>query len=238
MHSLGIQVVALSTQHDRQIALSTSLAVGLDLSGIPSFVSEYGWWAIFALMFLQGAAMPVPNEVTMPLAGWLLIAEPGLPKAYIAYAGLVGAAGWALGAVVAYTVMALGGYRLLNRLRARFPAVERALARSDAWFARWGAWAGFFSRLLPISRTIITLPAGAARVPLIPFTVATFAGAFIWSTVLAALGYAAGSQWSKVRERVGGWYLPLTIAAIFALAIAYIVAARLRECRASEGRGL
>jgi membrane protein DedA with SNARE-associated domain len=207
--------------------------LSFDPSGIQDFVTRYGWIAVLFLMFLQGATLPVANEITMPLAGWLLVAEPGRSKALILFCGLVGAVGWVLGALVAYTVMAIGGRALLARLRARFPQVERALAISDRWFARWGAWAAFFARLLPISRTIITLPAGAARMPLIPFAGATFAGAFLWSTFLAALGYAAGNQWSKVRDRLGGWYVPITIAVIALLIIGFFVVSRLRERRAT-----
>jgi membrane protein DedA with SNARE-associated domain len=152
----------------------------------------------------------------------------------ILFAGLIGAVGWVIGALVAYTVMAIGGRTLLAQLRRRFPAAERALARSDAWFARWGAWTAFFARLLPISRTIITLPAGAARVPIVPFTLATFGGAFIWSTFLAALGYAAGSQWERVRGRLGQWYLPVTIAVIIVGVVAYFLITRIKERHATR----
>ena len=206
-------------------------AFGLDLRAIQDLVTRYGWWGVLFLMALQGATMPVPNEITMPLAGWLLVASVGKSKALILFAGLVGAVGWVIGALVAYTVMAIGGRTLLARLRRRFPAAERALARSDAWFARWGAWTAFFARLLPISRTIITLPAGAARVPIVPFTLATFGGAFIWSTFLAGLGYAAGSQWDRVRGRLGQWYLPVTVAVIALGIIAYLVVGWLRARR-------
>ncbi len=209
-------------------------AFGLDLHAIQDLVIRYGWWGILFLMALQGATMPVPNEITMPLAGWLLVESAGRSKLLILFAGLVGAVGWVIGALVAYIVMAIGGRTLLAQLRRRFPAAERALARSDAWFARWGAWAVFFARLLPISRTIITLPAGAARVPIMPFTLATFAGAFLWSTFLAGLGYAAGSQWDRVRGRVGHWSLPVTIAVIALGVVAYFVIGRIRERHARD----
>src|SRR3954454_17104902 len=110
-----------------------SLAVfGLDLTAIEDLVIRYGWWGILFLMFLQGATMPIANEITMPLAGWLLIQAAGKSKALILFAGLVGAIGWVIGALVAYAVMAIGGRALLARLRRRFPQVESALARSDA----------------------------------------------------------------------------------------------------------
>jgi membrane protein DedA with SNARE-associated domain len=207
---------------------------GLDLHAMQDLVTRYGWWGILFLMALQGAAMPVPNEITMPLAGWLLIASVGKSKALILFAGLVGAAGWVIGALIAYAVMAIGGRTLLAQVRRRFPAAERALTRSDAWFARWGAWTAFFARLLPISRTIITLPAGAARMPIVPFALATFGGAFIWSTFLAALGYAAGSQWERVRSRLGQWYLPLTVIVIAVGGVTYFLIGRIREQHAAR----
>jgi membrane protein DedA with SNARE-associated domain len=206
-------------------------ALGFNVHTIEDLVTRYGWWGILFLMALQGATMPVANEITMPLAGWLLVQAVGKSKALILFAGLVGATGWVIGALVAYAVMAVGGRALLARVRRRFPQAERALARSDAWFERWGAWAAFFARLLPISRTIITLPAGASRVPVVPFALATFAGAFLWSTFLAALGYAAGSQWDRVHSRLGQWYLPVTVAVIVLSVIAYIVFARRRGRR-------
>lgn len=204
---------------------------GLNLHTIQDLVTRYGWWGVLFLMALQGATMPVANEITMPLAGWLLIQAVGKSKLLILFAGFVGAAGWVIGALVAYTVMAIGGRPLLAKLRARFPAAEHALARSDAWFARWGAWTAFFARLLPISRTIITLPAGAARVPVVSFALATFGGAFIWSTFLAALGYAAGSQWDRVRGRLGQWYLPVTVGIIGLSIVAYVLVGWRRKRR-------
>lgn len=207
---------------------------GVDLTAIEDLVVRYGWWGVLFLMFLQGATLPVANEITMPLAGWLLIQAAGRSKALIIFAGFVGALGWVIGALVAYAVMAVGGRALLMRVRRRFPSAERSLARSDAWFERWGTWAAFFARLLPISRTIITLPAGASRVPVVPFALATFAGAFIWSTFLAACGYAAGSQWERVRGRLGQWYLPVTVVLIILAVIVWFVVGWLRERRAAR----
>jgi membrane protein DedA with SNARE-associated domain len=219
----------------QSLLLTPSLgAFGFNVHAIEDLVTRYGWWGLLFLMALQGATMPVANEITMPLAGWLLVQAVGKSKALILFAGLVGAIGWLIGALVAYAVMAVGGRALLVRLRRRFPQVEKALARSDAWFERWGAWAAFFARLLPISRTIITLPAGASRVAVVPFALATFAGAFVWSTFLAALGYAAGSQWDRVHSRLGQWYIPVTIAVIVISVLAYVIIARVRAHREAE----
>jgi len=94
---------------------------------------------------------------------------------------------------------------------------------SDAWFARWGVWAAFICRLLPFGRTIITLPAGAARVPVVPFAVATFGGGFLWAAFLAALGYHAGNQWERVQAQLGQWTLPIAIVTVVVLIVVYTI---------------
>jgi len=193
-------------------------------------VERFGWWGVFAAMALQGAAMPVPSEVTMTLAGWFLIQHVGLSPWYILFAGLVGAVGWVLGALIAYAVMAYGGGALLDRWRRRSPGLDRAVAASETWFVRWGIWAAFLCRLLPFGRTIITLPAGAARVPVVPFAAATFAGGFLWSAFLAALGYLAGNQWERVQGQLGQWTLPVVGIAVALLLVGYLVV-HLRRAR-------
>ncbi len=193
-------------------------------------VERFGWWGVFVAMALQGATMPVASEVTMTLAGWFLIQNAGRSPWYILVAGLVGAVGWVLGALVAYAVMAFGGGALLNRWRRRSPGLDRAVASSESWFARWGVWAAFLCRLLPFGRTIITLPAGAARVPVVPFAAATFAGGFLWSAFLAALGYLAGNQWERVQGQLGQWTLPVAGIAV-ALLLAGYLAVHLRRAR-------
>lgn len=193
-------------------------------------VERFGWWGVFVAMALQGATLPIASELTMTLAGWFLIQNVGLSPWYILFAGLVGAVGWVVGALIAYMVMAYGGGALLARWRARSEGLDRALAMSDAWFARWGVWAVFICRLLPVGRTIITLPAGAARVPVVPFAVATFAGGFLWSAFLAALGYLAGNQWERVQAQLGQWTLPTVVVVVVLLIVAYVVV-HLRRAR-------
>lgn len=186
-------------------------------------VERFGWWGVFVAMALQGATMPIASELTMTLAGWFLIQNVGLSPWYILYAGLVGAVGWVVGALIAYAVMAYGGGALLDRWRQRSQGLDRALAISDAWFARWGVWAAFICRLLPFGRTIITLPAGAARVPVVPFAVATFSGGFLWAAFLAALGYLAGNQWERVQAQLGQWTLPIVAVAVVVLIAVYAI---------------
>lgn len=209
---------------DAALGLQYSALAAIDLAALArDLVERFGWWGVFVAMVAQGASLPVANELTMTLAGWFLIQNVGRSPWYILYAGFVGAAGWVVGALVAYAVMAYGGGKLLHRWRARSERLDRAVGISETWFARWGIWAVFICRLLPLGRTIITLPAGAARVPVVPFAVATFAGAFLWSSFLAALGYLAGGQWERVQTQLGRWTLPVVVAAAVVLIGAYVV---------------
>ncbi len=204
---------------------------------ISDLVARYGWWGVLLCMALQGATLPVASEIVMMSAGWLLIQRVGASPLLILWAGLVGATGWVIGASAAYAAMATGGDALLARLRRRSPRLDAALVLTDGWFARWGIWAAFVARLLPLGRTIITLPLGAARVPFVPFALATFAGGYLWSAFLAALGYVAGSQWERVQEQLGAYALPVAVAAGAALVVGYVLVRWRRQARAGVRDG-
>jgi membrane protein DedA with SNARE-associated domain len=88
---------------------------------------------------------------------------------------------------------------------------EEDLEHAEHWFARWGDWAAFVSRLLPIVRTFISFPAGVVKVPLVRFTVFTFIGSFIWCGALAAAGYWFGSQWELIRTFMRPFDIPIAI---------------------------
>ena len=204
---------------------------------ISDLVVRYGWWGVLLGMALQGATLPVASEIVMMSAGWLLIQRGGESPLLILWAGLVGATGWVIGASAAYAAMATGGDALLARLRRRSPRLDAALVVADGWLVRWGVWAAFIARLLPFGRTIITLPLGARRVPFVPFALATFAGGYLWAAFLAGLGYLAGSQWQRVQEQLGAYALPVALAGVVVLGVAYVVVQRRRKAHAQRCNG-
>lgn len=216
---------ALGTQH----AALLTVAQPSVLDWISDLVVRYGWWGVFLGMALQGATLPVSSEIVMMSAGWLLIQRVGASPLLIFWAGLVGATGWTVGALGAYSAMATGGDALLQRVRRRSPRLDAALVLTDSWLARWGVWTAFIARLLPFGRTIITLPLGARRVPVVPFALATFAGGYLWATFLAALGYVAGSQWTRVQEQLGASAIPVALAVIVVIAVGYFAVRQLRR---------
>ena len=171
-----------------------------------------GWTGVVGIMALESANIPIPSEVTMPLSGWLLIqAEGGTAIQAAFWGGLWGAVGCTLGSLISYGLGALGGRPLLDRYGKYLMINPHDLEVADRWFARWGDWTAFISRLLPIIRTFISFPAGVARTRLIPFTVYSFIGSFIWCGALAYGGYVFGARWEELRAIMRPFDIPIAI---------------------------
>ena len=136
----------------------------------------------------------------MPLSGWMLVRDKGLPVFYTLVAGGYGALGCTIGSALAYMVGIRGGRPFLERY-GRYLLIRRDdLEAADKWFARYGNWAAFISRLLPVVRTFISLPAGIAAMNFPRFLVYTFTGSFIWCAALAYGGYLLGEHWDQIRS--------------------------------------
>ncbi len=172
-------------------------------------------------MAIESACIPLPSELIMPLAGWMLIKDQSLPAIYTLVAGAYGALGCLIGSVIAYAVGMWGGRPFLEKYGKYILISRHDLDRSDRWFYRHGSWVIFVSRLLPIVRTFISLPAGIARAHFGKFLIYTFVGSFIWCTGLAYGGYQLGEHWEQIRV-VMRPFDPLIIAIIIALIAFYI----------------
>ena len=173
------------------------------------------------MMAIESAAIPLPSELIMPLAGWKLIADEGRGWEWLLLAGLFGAIGNLAGSWVAYYAGAWGGRPAVEKWGKYILVSRHDLDLADRFFARWGNWAIFFSRLLPVVRTFISVPAGIARMPMWQFSVYTFAGAFPWSLGLAYGGYKLGENYEDLRA----WMRPLDypIAAIIVALVVWYV---------------
>lgn len=161
---------------------------------IVSSVGAWGYLAIFVLMALESACIPIPSEVTMPVGG-LLAAEGRL--SFVAV-GLMGAVGNLVGSWIAYGLGRGGGRTVLLKYGRYVLVKPHDVERADAWFERYGDPAVFFSRLLPVVRTFISLPAGVARMPLGRFSALTFLGCLPWSFALAWSGLLLGDNWEQI----------------------------------------
>jgi len=167
-----------------------------------------GWGGVIAIMAVESANIPIPSEVTMPLAGWMLtktIAQAAWQG------GLFGALGCTLGSVLSYGLGAFGGRPLLEKYGKYILVKQEDLLKADRWFARWGDWAAFISRLLPIVRTFISFPAGVVKMSFARFTVFTFVGSFIWCAALAVGGRIFGENWEQLRAAMRPFDIPIAI---------------------------
>jgi membrane protein DedA with SNARE-associated domain len=178
-----------------------------------------GWTGVVIIMALESANIPIPSEVTMPLAGWLLVQAKGASLVTaILEGGLFGGLGCLIGSVGSYVLGAWGGRPFLEKYGRYILVTPHDLEKADAWFGRWGEWAAFLSRLLPIVRTFISFPAGVVRVNLVRFSILSFVGSFIWCAALAAVGYVVGE---RVHE-IHGFLRPIEIPVAIALIIGFV----------------
>ncbi len=179
------------------------------------------WPGVVVLMAIESACIPLPSELIMPLAGWMLIKEHSLPATHILVAGMYGALGCSIGSIIAYIVGMWGGRPFLEKYGKYILISHHDLALADRWFDKSGNWTIFVSRLLPVVRTFISLPAGIARMHFAKFLVYTFLGSFIWCAGLAYGGYQLGEHWEQIRTLMRP-FDPLIGVLIIALIAFYI----------------
>lgn len=165
---------------------------------LTKIIEQYGLFAVFVLMTAESALVPIPSEVTMPFAGFL--ASRGLLNFWAAVT--VGAFANLVGSLLAYWLGYAKGEEWVRVAIKRWGKwlliKEKEFDRAKEWFHDYGQWVAFGSRLLPVVRTFISLPAGISRMSLPLFAVFTFIGSFIWSAFLAYLGFKLGQNWVAI----------------------------------------
>jgi membrane protein DedA with SNARE-associated domain len=187
-----------------------------------SLYGSVGWLGVLIAMTIESAAIPLPSEVIMPLAGWLLIQDKGHSVWYVLIAGIVGGLGCVLGSTITYWIGAAGGRPLLMHYGKYVLISPHHIDMADKWFAEKGEATAFFSRLLPVVRTFISLPAGIARMNFVRFIIYTFVGSFLWCIALATGGYYAGANWDRVRNVMRPFDLPIAALVIIGLVVFFI----------------
>ncbi|MFI8931048.1 DedA family protein [Streptomyces sp. NPDC053474] len=181
-----------------------------------------------AAIALENLFPPLPSEVILPLAGFA--ASQG--KFSLLAALVWTTAGSVAGAIALYAIGSLLGRDRTVAIAARLPLVKTSdIEKTEAWFARHGTKAVFFGRMVPIFRSMISIPAGIERMPLPVFLGLTTAGSLIWNSVFVLVGHALGTRWHEVTDVVGLY--SKAVLGIVALATLAFVAARIRKA----GRG-
>ena len=185
------------------------------------FIGSAGVVAVFLLMTLESACIPVPSEAIMLFAGFS-VSNGELTLIGVVTAGVLGnlAGSW-----IAYAAGYYGRLDLLEKNKL-IHVSPKHLRWADDWFERYGAATVFFSRMLPIVRTFISLPAGVAKMPFWRFTAYTLAGCIPWVLMLALVGEAVGDNWEEWRHKLG--YLDYVVLAAIVAGVVYLIVRRRR----------
>lgn len=220
----------------------------IDTLVIPFLTGLYGavgYAGVFVAMTLESAMVPLPSELILPFAGFLISdparIEPLTGRAWDFWLTVVvGTAGNTTGSLIGYAIGRYGGRPFLDRFGRYLLIQGHDLEIAERWFARWGAPTAFFSRLLPIVRTFISFPAGVARMPVGRFVVYSTAGALPWSIALVWAGEKLGENWAAIREALAPFDLAIVV--VFVVAVAVYVwwhlgrpGWRRREATSTEG---
>jgi|SRR3989344_2345437 len=180
---------------------------------VVNFISSAGYFGVTVLMALESALIPIPSEIIMPFSGFLVW------EGRFSFAAVVlwGTFGNLVGSLAAYFLGFYGGRPLLEKY-GKYVLISRdEIDGADRWFRKYGAASIFFSRLLPVVRTFVSLPAGVAKMPLVKFCLYTFLGSLPWSFVLTYAGVIMGENWKNLESyfRKFDWAILIIIILMF-----------------------
>lgn len=190
---------------------------------VVSAIGALGYSGVFILMLAESCGIPIPSEVIMPFAGFLV--SSGRMNFWLVV--FLGAFGNLVGSILAYYIGARGGRPLLNKYGKYVLISGHDLDLADSWFARYGQATVFFGRLLPVARTYISFPAGVARMPIKKFCFYTFIGALPWCALFAWLGVKLGDNWDLIRQKLHNF--DLAMAVLLALLVGWYVWRHLKQ---------
>jgi len=194
-------------------------------------IASLGYPGVVLLMGIESACIPLPSEIIMPFAGYLVNSG----RFSLWAVSVAGAIGCVLGSLVAYWAGMYGGRPFIEKYGRYILISRHDLDMADRWFAKRGEVIVFASRLLPVIRTFIAFPAGVARMNLTRFVVYTFLGSLPWCFGLAYVGQKLGEQWDK-NDVLKTWFhrFDFLIGVIGVLAVAWWIWRHLKNARAEK----
>ena len=198
---------------------------------IVATIAALGYFGVILLMAIESACIPLPSEIIMPFAGYLVYTG----RFNLWWVGVAGAFGCVFGSLIAYWVGMYGGRPVIEKYGRYLLVSRHDLDLADRWFARYGEIIVFASRLLPVIRTFIAFPAGVARMNLTRFVIYTFAGSLPWCLGLAYVGQVLGEQWDK-NDTLKTWFhrFDFVIGIVGVLAVGWWVWRHVKHSRAPE----
>ena len=193
-----------------------------------SFLSQYGYAAIFLFAFLEACCVPIPSEVTFGFAG-VLAAQGHLNIVAVIVVGTIAEL---IGSMVSYGIGRVGGRPFVRRTGRYLLITHADIDRAERFFTGRGVWAVPLGRCLPVVRSFVSVVAGFVEVPVALFAFLSLIGTAVWVTVISLVGYGVGNAWNKVNHDIS--LAGYGIVAIAVVAIAAFVFYRLRELRKEE----
>ncbi len=208
------------------------LSVGKDV-GVTNFIVNHGYIALFILAFVESTCAPIPSEATFGLAGAMTAASFTLNNGHpwnLFVVIAIGVVGSLAGSIFAYEVIGLRfGRSIVDRWGKWILLTHADLDTAERWFAKYGSWSVLIGRIIPVVRTVISVPAGVARMNRAHFALLTTLGCTVWVSVLVLLGRAAGQNWEHVSNVFHKFQLP--VIALIALALAFGLWHRIKAVR-------
>jgi membrane protein DedA with SNARE-associated domain len=182
------------------------------LNKIIQLISELGYAGVSIVVGLEYACFPIPSEVVLPFIGMTA------SKASFSYLGaiLFSVIGGIVGSIFCYLLGYYGGNPLLNWLFRRFPSSRKSIEALNKWFDKYGKIAVFGARLVPLTRTYVSILAGAVKLNIISFTLYSLAGIVLWNTVLISIGYYVGENWAAIEGLMADYSVAVIILALLA----------------------
>jgi membrane protein DedA with SNARE-associated domain len=173
---------------------------------VTGLIDNLGYWGIFILTVIESVGLPIPSEVVMPYGGFMASSHGILRVVYVA---VIGTLGTGLGASIDYFIGAWGGKQLVDKYGKYLGATPQKREKAERWFSKYGEAACLYTRLLPVVRSVVNVPAGLLKMDFKKFLAYTMVGAFPWCLALAFIGYILGENWRSIM----GYSHGLTLAA-------------------------
>ena len=191
-----------------------------DIGGwVLDVIAALGYVGLALLLIAENLFPPIPSEVVLPLAGFLV----GRGDLVFWQALLAATFGSVAGALILYALGRYGGRKLVLRYGRFLHVDEERLDRADGWFRRYGDWVVLFARVVPLARSVVSIPAGTMKMPAIRFTVLTAIGSLAWNTLLIGAGVILGANWQVVETWVGSYSNVVLVVAALVVATLLVV---------------
>jgi membrane protein DedA with SNARE-associated domain len=172
------------------------------MGSLQAVFDAWGWWGVALIMAFENATSLTPSEITLGLSGWLLLSAHEAPFSLVFVGALYAALGSLVGSSLTYWAARLGGRPLIDRAARWLRIDPRHITTAERQLHRHGPKLVFFGRMLPAVRTLVTIPAGLARMPFARFVLLTFTGAYLWCALLIGAGYIVGHEWMVFRDEI------------------------------------